>query len=66
MSKDYVQRGNEMWKLSHHDLQEQLKDAEMRRMQGQRSILRCAVCGRADKPWIAYWVAPYIVAYERF
>ena len=30
-----------------------------------RPIWRCGVCGRADKPWIACYVAPYIVRYER-
>jgi hypothetical protein len=30
-----------------------------------QAIWRCGVCGRADKPYIACWVAPYIVRYGR-
>ena len=29
-------------------------------------IWRCSVCGRADKPYIACYVAPYVVGYEMF
>ena len=32
---------------------------------GARPIWRCAVCGRANKPWIVCYVAPYIVGYEQ-
>ena len=32
---------------------------------GMQAIWRCGVCGRDDKPWIACWVAPYIVRYEQ-
>jgi len=32
---------------------------------GARLIWRCGVCGRADKPWIACKVAPFIVRYEK-
>jgi rubrerythrin len=32
---------------------------------GARPIWRCGVCGRADKPWIACYVAPFIVRYEK-
>ena len=27
-------------------------------------IWRCAVCGRADLPYVACWVAPYVVRYD--
>ena len=32
---------------------------------GARPIWRCGVCGQADKPWIACYVAPFIVRYEK-
>ena len=32
---------------------------------GARPIWRCAVCGRANKPYIACYVAPFIVGYEQ-
>ena len=32
---------------------------------GAQPIWRCGVCGRADKPWIACYVAPFIVRYEK-
>ena len=36
---------------------------EATKMLAAKPIWRCAVCGRADKPWIVCWVAPYIVGY---
>ena len=55
------------WQLAQKNLQEELKKVKQQRKLGtlvQEPIWRCAVCGRADKPWIACWVAPYIVGYR--
>jgi hypothetical protein len=30
----------------------------------RQAIWRCGACGRADKPYIACFVAPYIVRYD--
>eukprot|EP01050_Picozoa_sp_SAG11_P003357 SAG11_NODE_188_length_13029_cov_3.652514_5_plen_2762_part_00 len=38
---------------------------QQQRSQGARPIWRCAVCGRANKPWITCFVAPYIVGFEQ-
>ena len=42
------------------------KEQERERSAGNtmQAIWRCAVCGKADKPWIVCFVAPYIVRYE--
>lgn len=50
-------------------LQEELeaiieKEKQKSKIVGTRPIWRCAVCGRADKPWIECYVAPFIVGYE--
>lgn len=52
------------WQRAQKDVQktiEQTKSAVV----GARPIWRCAVCGQANKPWIACYVAPYIVGYEQ-
>ena len=41
------------------------KEKKKTKTLGARPIWRCGVCGRADKPWIACHVAPFIVRYEK-
>ncbi|KAL3922435.1 MAG: hypothetical protein SGARI_006453 [Bacillariaceae sp.] len=46
--------------------QEELKETQTKtKSLGARPLWRCGVCGRADKPWIACYVAPFIVGYEK-
>ena len=49
------------WLDAQQQLQEQVKELEKRKL---RPIWRCGVCGRADKPYIVCYVAPYVVRYE--
>lgn len=54
------------WQSKQKDLDEMLqKQAHKQKTLGVRPIWRCGVCGRADKPWIACYVAPFIVRYEK-
>ena len=56
----------EEWKSLQKDLEELLEEQAVKtKTMGVRPIWRCGVCGRADKPWIACYVAPFIVRYER-
>jgi hypothetical protein len=32
---------------------------------GQNQLICCRVCGQADKPWIACYVALFIVSYKK-
>lgn len=52
------------WQNTHKDLKKTIEAAKSA-VVGARPIWRCAVCGRANKPWIACYVAPYIVGYEQ-
>jgi hypothetical protein len=52
------------WQSAQEELQEKLKELK-KQVVGARPLWRCAVCGRADKPWIACYVAPYICGYEQ-
>jgi len=48
---------------------EQEKEMELAKLQKRKALLpiwRCNVCGRADKPYIACYVAPFIVRYEEY
>ena len=49
---------------SQEQLLEELR-AKKEKRQALVPIWRCAVCGRADMPYIACYVAPFIVRYER-
>ena len=56
--------------LEWQSLQENLdamieKQKQKSKTLGAQPIWRCGVCGAADKPWIACYVAPYIVRYEK-
>jgi hypothetical protein len=55
------------WQDAHKHLEEEL-EREQQMLKGKKAtmepIWRCAVCGRADKPYIACYVAPYIVSYR--
>ena len=54
------------WQSKQKDLEEMVQEQKMRsKAMGARPIWRCGVCGRADKPWIACYVAPFIVRYEK-
>eukprot|EP00053_Salpingoeca_punica_P026203 m.19854 g.19854 ORF g.19854 m.19854 type:complete len:337 (+) comp8558_c0_seq1:134-1144(+) len=53
------------WKNAGATMEELRKKAEKKaRSKKQVPIWRCAVCGRADQPFIACYVAPYIVGYR--
>jgi SpoVK/Ycf46/Vps4 family AAA+-type ATPase len=54
------------WQSKQEDLEEMVQEQKTKsRAMGARPIWRCGVCGRADKPWIACYVAPFIVRYEK-
>jgi hypothetical protein len=54
------------WQDAHKHLEDEL-EREQQMLKGKKAtmepIWRCAVCGRADEPYIACYVAPYIVYY---
>jgi hypothetical protein len=52
------------WQEAHKNLKKMIEVTKSA-VVGARPIWRCAVCGRANKPWIACYVAPYIVGYEQ-
>ena len=53
------------WQKAQKNLEDQIRQVKIRkRNRGQEAIWRCAVCGRANEPYIACWVAPYIVGYR--
>ena len=49
------------WKQAQAKLKELKTEVAKKKL---RAIWRCGVCGRADKPYIACYVAPFIVRYE--
>jgi hypothetical protein len=54
------------WQSKQKDLEEMVQEQLTKsKTMGARPIWRCGVCGRADKPWIACYVAPFIVRYEK-
>lgn len=54
------------WQWLQDNLEEMIqKEMIKTKTLGARPIWRCGVCGRADKPWIACYVAPFIVRYEK-
>ena len=63
------------WQLNEEDAQDKMgevekekeKEKEKVKKEKRKALLpiwRCAVCGAADKPYIACYVSPYIVRYE--
>eukprot|EP00039_Didymoeca_costata_P004217 m.71998 g.71998 ORF g.71998 m.71998 type:complete len:1128 (-) comp12295_c1_seq1:71-3454(-) len=53
------------WNKSYKKMYEELKKQEkLQKTLKRRPIWRCGVCGRADKPYIVCYVAPFIVRYE--
>lgn len=59
------------WRRRYGSVEEGLRAQEEEQAQAKAQgrmamvpIWRCAVCGRADKPWIACYVSPFIVRYE--
>ena len=54
------------WQSKQKDLEEMVQEQKTKsKTMRARPIWRCGVCGRADKPWIACYVAPFIVRYEK-
>ena len=54
------------WQSLQEDLEAMIEQEKQKtKTLGARPIWRCGVCGRADKPWIACYVAPFIVRYEK-
>ena len=61
----------ESWQTAQEDVEEKLREqekevkkAKLERRRALVPIWRCAVCGRADLPYIACYVSPYIVRYQ--
>jgi len=53
------------WQIAQEDLQAELDKIKQNQDQmTKQPIWRCGVCGRANKPWIVCYVAPYIAYYE--
>jgi hypothetical protein len=59
------------WQESHATVREKLVEQEEEKakakLQNRKALVpiwRCGVCGRADKPYIACYVRPFIVRYE--
>ena len=59
------------WRAAQADvrakMKEQEKETNLAKMEKRRALLpiwRCGVCGRANKPYIACYVQPYIVEYR--
>jgi hypothetical protein len=50
------------WQNAHKDLEAQIQK-QAQKTKGAKPIWRCAVCGRANKPWIVCYVAPYKVPF---
>jgi hypothetical protein len=62
MSKETAANMLKQWQAAQLDVQKEFERASKQTQ--LRPIWRCGVCGRADKPWIACYVAPFIVRYE--
>lgn len=52
------------WQISQKELKQVQIQLQTKSL-GARPLWRCRVCGQADKPWIACYVAPYICGYEK-
>ena len=57
------QKEIETRKKEEQETEEEKEKAKKEKRMATVPIWRCAVCGRADKPWIACYVRPYIVKY---
>lgn len=54
------------WQDARKCVEEELEKVEVKKKEERvEPIWRCAVCGRADKPYIVCHVAPYIVGFRR-
>lgn len=54
------------WQVSQREMLEKLEQEKKDVASGKQklqAIWRCAVCGRADQPFVVCWVSPYIVRY---
>ena len=66
LTKSFIESELKRWQDAQKCLR-QLLDKELKsqsKSKKMQAIWRCQVCGRADKPWIACWAAPFIVRYE--
>ena len=59
------------WQQNQEDIRDKLNEqakevakAKLEKRKAMVPIWRCAVCGRADLPYIACFVSPYIVRYQ--
>ena len=52
------------WQSAQEQLEEKIMQLKSQTV-GARPLWRCAVCGQANKPWIACYVAPYVCGYEK-
>jgi rubrerythrin len=59
------------WQSRQVDVREKMREQEVEtqlaKEEGRQALVpiwRCGVCGRADKPYIACYVAPFIVRYQ--
>jgi hypothetical protein len=50
--------------LTLEEAEKELEKMKLTKKRGRVPIWRCGVCGRADKTYIACYVAPYVVRYE--
>ena len=63
MLKEWQSDGKNILKLIENE-EKKLEAAKKTKKRGLVPIWRCGVCGRADQPYIACYVQPYIVRYE--
>jgi cob(I)alamin adenosyltransferase len=50
------------------EIRKQIEEEEKAKVEQREAMVpiwRCAVCGRADQPFIACYVQPYVVRYEK-
>lgn len=61
IAPDYARQIMQQWLSAQQKLEDLQKEVKKRKL---RPIWRCRVCGRADMPFIACYVAPFIVRYD--
>ena len=64
MSETDAAAAIQTWTRAYQKMAEKFTQLQARKKQTMQPIWRCAVCGRADQPYIACFVAPYIVRYQ--
>ena len=63
MTPDTARQELIKWQGAHKELQEEL-EKQKQGSRTQQPIWRCAVCGAANMPYIACYVAPYVAYYQ--